>query len=259
MSTATIDNARLAQLETSSTSAFRFPGSEKKSDPASEPKEPTPKEEPGQQPPKQKPHEMSKQEVQDIMKREGIMPLADTSLVVLTTNYSIAPGMVWFELTTPATFTATGTVKVAINPRGSGQLLAQGLSIPVAVAVIAPTPLPGSTFRQVNQVMPPASCTPLSGTPLEDVIARLWAPGPLISGCETQIGPAITGMSVQGFPGYPRQLMPSGPTAVLPSGLGINRAYVDTTVNPFELAIVFQGSGSVPAGTRWLVITITGV
>lgn len=207
----------------------------------------------------QKPPEMKPEEVQAAMKRQGIMPLSDTHLVVMTTNYSIAPGMVWMELTTPATFTASGTVKVALNPRGSGQLLGQGLQIPVAIAVIAPTPLPGTTPKHVNQVVPPATCTPLTGTPLENVLARLWVPGPLISGCEDEIGPAVTGMSVQGFPGFPRQLMPSGPTAVLPAAVGINRAYVDTTTSPFELAIVFVGSGSVPAGTRFLVMTITGV
>lgn len=206
----------------------------------------------------QKPGQQSQHQSGQQQGRAG-QPRAGTELKVVTTNYSIAPGMVWMELTAPAAFTATGTIKVGINPRGSGQLLAQGLSIPVAVAVIAPTPLPGSVFKQVNQVMPPASCTALTGTDLADVMARLWAPGPLISGCETQIGPAVTGMSPQGFPGYPRQLMPSGPTAVLPAAVGVNRAYVDTTTSPFELAIVFVGSGSVPAGTRFLVITITGV
>lgn len=92
-----------------------------------------------------------------------------------------------------------------------------------------------------------------------DLLANLNMPlgvavvGPTVM---TGLGVPDSGMSPQGFPSLPRAI--SAPS-VLPATLGINGATINTAVSPHELNITFVGSGSVPANSRWLVFTITGV
>lgn len=65
-----------------------------------------------------------------------------------------------------------------------------------------------------------------------------------------------TGMSAQGFPGFPRSLPV---TSALPATAGIRSAMVDDTADPPELTVTMVGSGNIPAGSRWLFMTLTGV
>lgn len=67
---------------------------------------------------------------------------------------------------------------------------------------------------------------------------------------------ALTGMSPQGFPG----LLPGLRSAsALPSGMGVQGATIDNSAVPAEITIKLVGSGQVPANSRWLVFTVTGV
>lgn len=202
-----------------------------------------------------------------------------------TTNYSVAPGMAWFEWVTPqsmTTYSTTPTIGLTLSPRGSASMLRAGLMLPVAVAVIKPTPT-GGMFKRLDQQMPQAipqemypyysqnteinsplwnSYSPAPAwTNIQQMLMKLWMPGDLIAST-VWANPQNSGMSSQGFPGQPMQLMPSGPDAALPYGLGINAAFVDTTVTPYQLFMQFMGSSSgltIDQGIRFLFIAITGV
>jgi hypothetical protein len=67
---------------------------------------------------------------------------------------------------------------------------------------------------------------------------------------------SLTGMSPQGFPG----LLPGLRSAsALPVTLGVQGVQINTAQFPAEVYVRLVGSGQVPAFSRWLIFTVTGV
>ena len=67
---------------------------------------------------------------------------------------------------------------------------------------------------------------------------------------------AQTGMSPQGFPGLPT---PIPNTSVLPATAGIGAVALNTSATPPQVTISVVGTGSIPANSRWLIFSLTGV
>lgn len=246
--------------------------------------------------------------------KSGITPFAGTDVVYVTSNYSVAPGPAWIELTNPVAYSPTGVVTIALPVRGAGEYMSH-LSLPIGCVIVGPGALaamaqlqqplaakPGSDPKQAEQQKQQEQkeleqkveaaqkeqeqhkkkqqeeqkqdaekqkkdyeaelaaksmlVAPLSANQQQADLARLWLPNYEVTGRANQVGPAESGMSAQGFPGIPQ---PLGILSVLPPTLGVNGATINTFVSPPELNITFVGSGAVPAGSRWLVFTITGV
>jgi hypothetical protein len=187
-------------------------------------------------------------------------PIPAGNIGPLSTNYSVAPGYAWVELTNPAAITvaSNGTVSGNLPIWGAGDLLAK-LSLPIGVVVVAPTTIPGTFNRnRVNQTLPPIPATPpITTTAQAQLVSNLWLPAPLVtSDTPVAVGPATTGMSVQGFPSLPQ---PISQASVLPSGLGVQSASINNTTIPPTITVQFAGAGTVPANSRWLIFTIVGV
>lgn len=159
----------------------------------------------------------------------GITPLAGENLVFRgITNYSIAPGFAWFELTNHAAISlAVGrqTVTAELPPRGGGEYM----------TAMFRTPQPPG--RVVGQ---PVALLVLNPTVLEPA------------------DPNKTGMSVEGFPGEPKSLpVKTG----LPVNVGVHEVEIDPNFDPPRARIYFEvrTAATIAAGKRWLFMTMTGV
>lgn len=67
---------------------------------------------------------------------------------------------------------------------------------------------------------------------------------------------SITGMSPEGFPGFPQAIMNQ---TALPATMGVHSATIDATSSPAEIKIKLIGTGTIPAKSRFLVFSLVGV
>jgi|SRR5215469_11325608 len=162
---------------------------------------------------------------------QGITPLAGEALIPSKlTNYSVAPGFAWFELTNHSNISlAVGRQSVLgeMPARGGGEYLTAMYRPPAA-------PLPS------GQVGQPVGLLVLNPTVLEG------------GGLEE------TGMSIEGFPGFPRSL-PT--TTALPLNVGFHSATIDPNSTPPRVTVYFEvrTAATITAGKRWIFYTMTGV
>jgi hypothetical protein len=147
--------------------------------------------------------------------------LAGEQVIVKTTNYSITPGMSWFEGTNHSQITlAVGRVNVSVElPERGGASLLTGTEqtarhMPIVLVILNPTP---------------------EGT-----------------------GVPNSGMSPEGFPSIPK---PVSDVWALPAGVGIAAVTINHAVEPNTLTVALEvrTAGNIPAGKRWLFGSMTGV
>ncbi|PWT73642.1 MAG: hypothetical protein C5B60_07925 [Chloroflexi bacterium] len=150
---------------------------------------------------------------------EGIQPLAAGTAAFYASNFSIAPGLAWCEITGPALTLTVGanTMTANLPLSGSGYYI-QYLTQPLGCIIVAPTV-------------------------------------PTLPAGMTQ---AQTGMSAQGFPGLPT---PISNVSLLPATAGVGSVTIQPTATPPTLTVNVAASAgfTIPAGSRWLIFSLTGV
>lgn len=221
-------------------------------------------------------------------------PIDPTKINALSTNYSVAPGPAWIEFQNVQPLggpTVTGVLPIW----GAGDMLGK-LRLPLACVIIAPsvplsemegaaaassqTKTPKTPSQQTTPqagVTPTASQTQLAAE-LAGMGVEVQARAIVDDGLRTQYFDAIsnevttlqanqpapltfdeqrlTGMSPSGFPGFLAGLPQA---SALPSTLGVQGVTIDTTQSPPVITVNLVGTGQVPAFSRWLVFTVTGV
>lgn len=152
-------------------------------------------------------------------KADSITPFAVQPLTQLSNNNSVTKGHAWAEFTNAASVAiTTGANTVTAN------LSPQG----------------GSGFLS---------------TLVEPIAAMVLAPTVISLGSLTQ---AQTGMSPQGFPGFPA---PLSNTSALPAGVGIASVTINTGVSPQTATfnLVSSGAATIAVNSRWVLMSITGI
>lgn len=217
----------------------------------------------------------------------------------LTTNYSVAPGPAWIEFTNPAALSAgviTGDVPiwgsgdllaklklplacVIIKPTVTPALLAaQTAEAQRRIEAKAKAQPVGAEGAQARATNGDDECELLRNAQLAGMGVETQARHVVDDGLREQYQAEIstevdgieaeqprlltpeeqrlTGMSPQGFPG----LLPGLRRAsALPNTLGVQGVIIDTSVCPAEIQVRLVGTGQVPANSRWLIFTVTGV
>lgn len=152
-------------------------------------------------------------------KADSVVPFAVQPLTQISTNNSVTKGHAWAE------FTNTASVAITTGANAvTGNLSPQG----------------GSGFLS---------------TLVEPIAALVLAPTVISLGALTQ---AQTGMSPQGFPGFP---LPLSNTSALPAGVGIASVTINTGVSPQTATfnLVSSGAATIAVNSRWVLMSITGI
>jgi hypothetical protein len=151
--------------------------------------------------------------------QEGIEPLAAGTGQFYANNFSFAPGYAWCEATGPAL-----ALTVGAN----------------TMTAALPTQGGGEYMKWLSQ---PLGCVIVAPTT------------PTLPAGMTQ---AATGMSPQGFPGIPT---PISNANLLGTTAGVGSVTVNAAATPPTVTVnVSAGSAlTIPANSRWLIFSLTGV
>lgn len=174
---------------------------------------------------KSSPHEKANAEHQAEQRQfidpmaEGIQPLAAGTGAFYANNFSFCPGYAWCECTGPALALTVGANTMTCN---------------------LPTQGGGEYLKWLTQ---PLGCVIVAPTV------------PTLPAGMTQ---AQTGMSSQGFPGLPKAI---SNVNLLGTTAGVGSVIVNTAATPPNIVINISAGAAltIPAGSRWLVFSLTGV